>query len=102
MQELAAEVVYMFVDNGDSTELVAPPDTLPATEIKPSAQLLPRRVLRRRTPREARCFSAHRDSVTVTYCPLGERLDPDTVPFPRENAQWEDAVAVATMSAMFL
>jgi hypothetical protein len=101
-QELTSEVLNIFVDE-KAEELVAPPDTIAATEVIPGATILPRRVLRRRSiPREAKCMSAHRDSVTVTYCPPGQRLDPDTVPFPRENAPWEEAVAVATMSAMFV
>jgi hypothetical protein len=101
-QELTSEMLNMFVDE-KATELVAPPDTLAATEIQPSAKILPRRNLRpRNNAREAKCMSAHRDSVTVTYCPPGERLDPDTVPCPRENTPWEERVAVATMCSMFV
>lgn len=98
MQENAVDVVK----EEEPGRLVAPPDTLASTWITPEARLLSKgRGGRRGSPRTARCRSCHRDSVTVTYCPPGQRLDPRTVPFPRANTAWEDWIAVAAMSIMF-
>eukprot|EP00884_Botryococcus_braunii_P015866 jgi/Botrbrau1/2963/Bobra.0026s0031.1 len=100
---LTTESASDVVKQTEPSVLVAPPDTLASTWVTPDAKLLPRRESRRRgAPKTAKCKSCHRDSVTVTYCPPGERLDPATVPFPRKNTFWEEWIALLVMSALFM